>query len=183
MFQSYSGPDNQWVISQGGDGQGLYDSGPLPHSWPQFCPPQPSGTIHHSSSQHPYGGAYTRAQTPVWCQRPKTWRVGSHNRMLWQRCINQNQSISHDSVMYQQDEGSTAMLVACWGCKPKFKSKLKFGCDGSARWKVEQTPVCSLFWGTHEKFMLRYLSLDQSIGLTDRPTLPSTDAAWLKVNM
>ncbi len=85
MFQSCSGPDNQWVISQGDDRQDLYDSGPLPHSWPQFCPTRPSGTIHHSRSQRPYGGAYTGAQTPVWCQRQNTWMVGSHNTSTGQR--------------------------------------------------------------------------------------------------
>lgn len=82
MFQSCSGPDNQWVISQGDDGQGLYDSGPLPHSWPQFCPPRPSGAIRHSRSQRPYGGAYTRAYTGAYTGAQNPWRVGSHNRML-----------------------------------------------------------------------------------------------------
>ncbi|KAK9525622.1 hypothetical protein VZT92_016309 [Zoarces viviparus] len=71
MFQLLSGPDNQRAISQRDDGQGLYDSEPHPHSWPQFCPPWPSSTVHH-------GGPYTRAQIPVWCQFQNTWKVQSH---------------------------------------------------------------------------------------------------------
>ncbi|XP_031721606.1 transcription factor EC isoform X1 [Anarrhichthys ocellatus] len=75
MFQSLSGPDNQWAISQRDDGQGFYDSEPHPHSWPQFwpqfCPPRPSGTVHR-------GGPYTRAQIPVWYQFQDTWKVQSH---------------------------------------------------------------------------------------------------------
>ncbi|XP_044041670.1 transcription factor EC isoform X5 [Siniperca chuatsi] len=78
MFQSCSSPDNQWVISQKDVGQGLYDSGPHPHSWPQFCPPRPSSTVHHSHSECPYGGAYSRAQIPIWCQPKNTWKVHSH---------------------------------------------------------------------------------------------------------
>ncbi|XP_034381803.1 transcription factor EC isoform X2 [Cyclopterus lumpus] len=71
MFQSCSGPDNPWVISQRDDGRGFYDSEPHPHSWPQVCPPRPSGIVHH-------GGAYTRAQIPVWCQYENPWKVQSH---------------------------------------------------------------------------------------------------------
>ncbi|XP_037616661.1 transcription factor EC isoform X2 [Sebastes umbrosus] len=78
MFQSYYGPDNQWVISPTDDGQGFYDSGQHPHSWPQVCPPRPSGTVHHSRSQSAYGGAYTTAPIPVWCQSQNTWKVQSH---------------------------------------------------------------------------------------------------------
>ncbi|XP_040008322.1 transcription factor EC isoform X2 [Xiphias gladius] len=78
MFQSYSSPNNQWVISQRDDGQGLYNSGPHPHSWPQFHPACPSGTVHHSRSQCPYGGAYTRAQPPIWHQSENIWKVQSH---------------------------------------------------------------------------------------------------------
>ncbi|XP_074481861.1 transcription factor EC isoform X1 [Sebastes fasciatus] len=78
MFQSYYGPDNQWGISPTDDGQGFYDSGQLPHSWPQLCPPRPSGTVHHSRSQSAYDGAYTTAQIPVWCQSQNTWKVQSH---------------------------------------------------------------------------------------------------------
>lgn len=81
MFQSSSGPNNQWVISQRDDGQGLYNSGPHPHSWPQFCPPHPSSAIDHSRSQYSYGGAFTRAQHPVWRQSPNTWKVGRHDRI------------------------------------------------------------------------------------------------------
>ncbi|XP_041819749.1 transcription factor EC isoform X2 [Chelmon rostratus] len=76
MFQSCS--DNQWEIRQGDDGQGFYDSGPHPHSWPQFFPPRPSGTVHHPGSLYPYGEAYTRAQTPVWHQPQNPWKVHSH---------------------------------------------------------------------------------------------------------
>ncbi|XP_076578496.1 transcription factor EC isoform X5 [Chaetodon auriga] len=76
MFQSCS--DNQWMTGQGDDGQGFYDSGPHPHSWPQFYHPRPSGTVHHPRSQYPYGKAYTRVQTPVWHQPQNTWKVHSH---------------------------------------------------------------------------------------------------------
>ncbi|XP_070848187.1 transcription factor EC isoform X2 [Chaetodon trifascialis] len=76
MFQSCS--DNQWMTGQGDDGQGFYDSGPHPHSWPQFYHPRPSGTVHHPRSQYPYGKAYTRTQTPVWHQSQNTWKVHSH---------------------------------------------------------------------------------------------------------
>ncbi|KAM6961753.1 transcription factor EC isoform 1-T1 [Tautogolabrus adspersus] len=78
MFQSCSGQDDQWVISQRNDEQGFYDSGPHPHSWPQFCSPRPSGTIHYSRSQCPFGGRYSGAQVPVWYQSENTWKVHSH---------------------------------------------------------------------------------------------------------
>ncbi|XP_032361329.1 transcription factor EC isoform X2 [Etheostoma spectabile] len=78
MFQSCSGPDNQWEISNRDHGQGFYESGQHPHSWPQLCTPRPSRTVHHSFSQHTYDGAYTSAQMPVWCPFQNTWKVQSH---------------------------------------------------------------------------------------------------------
>ncbi|KAG7495905.1 hypothetical protein JOB18_007835 [Solea senegalensis] len=76
MFHSCSGPNNQWAINQRDDGQlGFYNSGPYPHSWPQFRMPSPSSTVHHSPMQHPYGGAYTTAQSSAWCQPHNIWKI------------------------------------------------------------------------------------------------------------
>lgn len=82
MFPSCSGPDNQRMTRQGDEGRGSYDSGPHPHSWPQFCNPWPSSGVHHSRSQSPYGGAYVRAQTPYWRKHPNTWQVRGRNSLL-----------------------------------------------------------------------------------------------------
>lgn len=82
MFPSCSGPDNQWMTRQGDDIQGSYDSGPHPHSWPQFCNPWPSSAVQHSCSQSPYAGTYTRAKTPYWRKHPNTWKVCGPSRLL-----------------------------------------------------------------------------------------------------
>ncbi|XP_047245137.1 transcription factor EC isoform X4 [Girardinichthys multiradiatus] len=71
MFQSYSGPDSQWTISERDESQPLHDCGPHPHSWPQIYQ---SDAIHRSGFQHPYGQVYTRPQAPAVWQYNNTWK-------------------------------------------------------------------------------------------------------------
>lgn len=79
MFQSCSGPDNQWVVRQVDDGQGLYNSEPRPHGWAQLRLPRPGGTVHHFCSDYAYGRALYGAQTPARWQSQSTRKVGNHN--------------------------------------------------------------------------------------------------------
>ncbi|MED6251530.1 hypothetical protein ATANTOWER_032311, partial [Ataeniobius toweri] len=79
MFQSCSGPDSQWTLSERDESQPLHDCGPHPHSWPQIYQ---SDAIHRSGFQHPYGQVYTRPQAPAVWQYNNTWKVGGHNRRL-----------------------------------------------------------------------------------------------------
>ncbi|XP_034434277.1 transcription factor EC isoform X3 [Hippoglossus hippoglossus] len=78
MFHSWSGPNNQWVISPRDGGQRLYNSGPYPQIWPQFREPHPGGAIRQSPTQYAYGGGYERPQSRAWRQSQNTWKVQSH---------------------------------------------------------------------------------------------------------
>lgn len=78
MFQSCPSDDNHCVVKWGYGGQDFYNAVAHPHSWPQFCQLQPSGTVHHFRSRHPSGGAFSRRQAPVERQYRNAWEVGAH---------------------------------------------------------------------------------------------------------
>ncbi|XP_032446022.1 transcription factor EC isoform X7 [Xiphophorus hellerii] len=61
MFQSCSGPDSQWVMSERDDRQ-IYHS----------------DVIHRSGFQYSYSGVHTGPQAPNWRQYSNTWKVQSH---------------------------------------------------------------------------------------------------------
>ncbi|XP_027900267.1 transcription factor EC isoform X2 [Xiphophorus couchianus] len=61
MFQSCSGPDSQWVMSERDDRQ-IYHS----------------DVIHRSGFQYSSSGVHTGPQAPNWRQYSNTWKVQSH---------------------------------------------------------------------------------------------------------
>ncbi|XP_008399248.1 transcription factor EC isoform X2 [Poecilia reticulata] len=75
MFQSCSGPDSQWAMSERDGGQALHAFAPHPHSWPQIYQ---SDAIHRSDFQYSYSGVHTGPQAPNGWQYSNAWKVQSH---------------------------------------------------------------------------------------------------------